>query len=87
MKSPLPVSAADARAVLAALGVHAPTLERDAYEVAELVGASAAVTLVAVHKRDGTARSRGCMAELTDLRTGDRDDAHDRDRVRGCRVT
>ena len=39
MKSPLPVSAADARAVLAALGVPAPALEREAYELADLVAA------------------------------------------------
>ena len=71
MKSALPISAGDARAVLAALRVSAP-LDRDTYDLADLVAAA----------EGGTRRPRpqdrrhctigGCMAELTDLRTGDR---------------
>ena len=69
MKSPLPISAADARAVLAALNVDAPPLELDAYDVADLARASAAVTPVPVHKSRRHYTFQGCMAELTDLRT------------------
>jgi exopolyphosphatase/guanosine-5'-triphosphate,3'-diphosphate pyrophosphatase len=69
MKSPLPISAADARAVLAALNLQAPPLELDAYDVADLAGASAAVTPVPVHKSRRHYTFQGCMAELTDLRT------------------
>ena len=69
MKSPLPISPADASAVLAALSVDAPPLELDAYDVADLARASAAVTLVPVHKSRRHYTFHGCMAELTDLRT------------------
>ena len=69
MKSPLPISAVDARAVLAALNVEAAPLELDAYDVADLTRASAAVTPVPVHKSRRHYMFQGCMAELTDLRT------------------
>jgi exopolyphosphatase / guanosine-5'-triphosphate,3'-diphosphate pyrophosphatase len=69
MKAPLPISPADARAVLAALGMGAPPLELESYDVAELVGASTAVTLAPVHKSRRHYTFQGCMAELTDLRT------------------
>ena len=69
MKSPLPISPADARAVLAALGVDAPPLELESYDVADLAGAGAAVTLVPVHKSRRRCTFQGCMAELTDVRT------------------
>ena len=69
LKSPLPISAADARAVLAALNLEAPPLELDAYDVADLTGTGAAVTLVPVHKSRRHYTFHGCMAELTDLRT------------------
>jgi exopolyphosphatase / guanosine-5'-triphosphate,3'-diphosphate pyrophosphatase len=72
MKSPLPISPADARAVLAALRVSAP-LDRDTYDLADLASvAGAAVGVVAVHKTRRHYTFGGCMAELTDLRTGDR---------------
>ena len=71
MKSPLPISPADARAVLAALGVDAPPLELETYEVAELVAAAPGVALVPVHKSRRHYTIHGCMAELTDLRTAD----------------
>lgn len=69
MKSPLPISPADARAVLVALSVDAPPLELESYDVAELAGAGTAVTLVPVHKSRRHYTFHGCMAELTDVRT------------------
>jgi exopolyphosphatase/guanosine-5'-triphosphate,3'-diphosphate pyrophosphatase len=72
MKSPLPVSAADAAAVLAALGVQAP-LDRDAYDLAGLAeAADGAVELMPLHKTRRHYAFGGCLAELTDLRSGDR---------------
>ena len=72
MKSPLPISAADARAVLAALGISA-SLDRDRYDLADIASAAGgAVRVVPVHKTRRHGTIGGCMAELTDLRTGDR---------------
>ncbi len=72
MKSPLPISAADARAVLAALRVSAP-LDRDTYDLADLASAAGgAVGVVPVHKTRRRYTFGGCMAELTDFRAGDR---------------
>jgi exopolyphosphatase/guanosine-5'-triphosphate,3'-diphosphate pyrophosphatase len=72
MKSPLPISAADAGAVLAALRVQAP-LAGDAYDLVGLVDvADGAVRLVSLHKTRRHYMIGGCMAELTDLRSGDR---------------
>jgi exopolyphosphatase / guanosine-5'-triphosphate,3'-diphosphate pyrophosphatase len=71
MKSPMPISAADARAVLAALRVAAP-VDRDTYDVTDLArAAGGAVRAVPVHKTRRHCTISGCMAELTDLRTGD----------------
>jgi exopolyphosphatase/guanosine-5'-triphosphate,3'-diphosphate pyrophosphatase len=72
MKSPLPLSAADARAVLAALGVAEPAPRLAAYALGDLVGAGDAVRAVDVHKRRRHFTLEGCMAELTDVRAGDR---------------
>jgi exopolyphosphatase / guanosine-5'-triphosphate,3'-diphosphate pyrophosphatase len=69
MKSPLPISAADAVTVLAALRVSMP-LERDRYDVDDFVGGG--VRVVGVHKTRRHCMIGGCMAELTDLRAGDR---------------
>lgn len=72
MKAPLPIVAADARAVLAALRVSAP-LDRDTYDLADLAtAAGGAVRVVPVHKTRRHCTIGGCMAELTDLRSGDR---------------
>jgi len=72
MKASLPTSAADARAVLAALRVSAP-LDRDSYDLADLVtAAGGAIRVVPVHKLRRHCTIGGCMAELTDLRAGDR---------------
>jgi exopolyphosphatase / guanosine-5'-triphosphate,3'-diphosphate pyrophosphatase len=71
MKSPLPISPADARAVLLALGTGAPPLDLETYDVTDLVAAAPAVTLVPVHKSRRRYTFRGCMAELTDVRTAD----------------
>jgi exopolyphosphatase / guanosine-5'-triphosphate,3'-diphosphate pyrophosphatase len=71
MKSPLPISKAEAEAVLAALRVGAP-LGRDTYDLAELVRAvNGAVRVVPVHKTRRHFTIEGCMAELTDLRAGE----------------
>jgi exopolyphosphatase / guanosine-5'-triphosphate,3'-diphosphate pyrophosphatase len=70
MKSPLPISAADARAVLAALRVSA-VLDRDTYDLTDLTRATGgAVRVVPVHKTRRHFTIARCMAELTDLRTG-----------------
>jgi exopolyphosphatase / guanosine-5'-triphosphate,3'-diphosphate pyrophosphatase len=69
MKSPLPISATDAATVLAALRVSMP-LERDRYDVGDFVGGG--VRVVEVHKTRRHCMVGGCMAELTDLRAGDR---------------
>jgi exopolyphosphatase / guanosine-5'-triphosphate,3'-diphosphate pyrophosphatase len=69
MKSPLPIPAADAGVVLAALRVSVP-LDRDRYGIDELVGDE--VRAVSVHKTRRHCTIGGCMAELTDLRAGDR---------------
>jgi exopolyphosphatase/guanosine-5'-triphosphate,3'-diphosphate pyrophosphatase len=71
MKAPLPVAAADARAVLDALGSPAAPLDRDAYDAADLAGAAGAVA-VAVSKSRRHFTLGGCMAELTDVRAGGR---------------
>ena len=71
MKSPLPISLDDARAVLAALGMSAPPLDLETYEVADLAAATPGVTLVPLHKSRRHYTIHGCMAELTDLRTAD----------------
>ena len=72
LKAPLPVSAADAGAVLAALRVHA-ALEDDAYDLAALVAAAGGgIRAVEVHKTRRHVTVGGCMAELTDVRGGGR---------------
>ena len=72
MKSPLPISAADARTVFDALGASAP-LDRDTYDLAGLASAAGeAVRVVPVHKTRRHYTIGGCMAELTDIRAGDR---------------
>jgi exopolyphosphatase / guanosine-5'-triphosphate,3'-diphosphate pyrophosphatase len=72
MKAPLPVSAADTRAVLAALDVPVPALEGGTFVLSEIVAAGAGVTAVPVHKTRRHVKLGGCKAELTDLRTGGR---------------
>ena len=72
MKSPLPLPAADARDVLAALRAPA-TLDRVSYDLDGLAAAAdGAVRVVPVHKTRRHYVIGGCMAELTDLRSGDR---------------
>jgi exopolyphosphatase/guanosine-5'-triphosphate,3'-diphosphate pyrophosphatase len=72
MKSPLPISAADARAVLAALRISA-LLDSDTYDLADLARTTGgAVRVVPVHKKRRHFTIARCMAELTDLRTSDR---------------
>ena len=66
------MSPGDARAVLAALRVQAP-LDRDAYDLGDLAEiANGAVSLMPLHKTRRHYAFAGCMAELTDLRSGDR---------------
>jgi exopolyphosphatase / guanosine-5'-triphosphate,3'-diphosphate pyrophosphatase len=69
MKSPLPIPADDARAVLDALGVTAPSLARRSCGLEDIAVAGAGVVAVAVHKTRRHHRFGGCMAELTDIRT------------------
>jgi exopolyphosphatase / guanosine-5'-triphosphate,3'-diphosphate pyrophosphatase len=71
MKSALPISADDALAVLAALGVRAP-LANSSYDLAGIAGVSSSVLVVPVHKKRRHFTFGGCMAELTDVSTDDR---------------
>ena len=73
MKSPLPVSAEDAGAALAALAVDVPPRGvRHLRALDDLAGASADVRVVPVHKLRRRFTVGGCMAELTDIRAGGR---------------
>jgi exopolyphosphatase / guanosine-5'-triphosphate,3'-diphosphate pyrophosphatase len=72
MKAPLPVSAADAAIVLAALGVPVPALGSGSYDIAAIAAASPGVVAVPVQKTRRHFTISGCMAELTDLRSGER---------------
>jgi exopolyphosphatase / guanosine-5'-triphosphate,3'-diphosphate pyrophosphatase len=71
MKSALPISAADALVVLAALGVRAP-LADSSYDLAGIAAVSSEVLVVPVHKKRRHVTFGGCMAELTDVSTADR---------------
>jgi exopolyphosphatase/guanosine-5'-triphosphate,3'-diphosphate pyrophosphatase len=71
MKAPMPISTANARAVLGALGVRA-SLTRNTYDLSAIAGASRAILVVPLHKRRRHYTFAGCMAELTDIRTSDR---------------
>ena len=74
MKAAFPLPAADVRRVLTLLGVTAPTLARDAYTldqlVQEVVAPSADLRALDVHKRRSHYTFGGCMAELSQIRTG-----------------
>jgi exopolyphosphatase/guanosine-5'-triphosphate,3'-diphosphate pyrophosphatase len=72
MKAPLPISAADAGAVLAALSAPAEPYG-DTYDLAGLTeAAQGAIRPVPVHKKRHHYTIAACMAELTDISTGDR---------------
>jgi len=74
MKAAFPLAAADVRSVLTALNVDAPSLTRSAYTLAELleevVRPNPHLLAVEVHKRRARYTIGGCMAELTDVRSG-----------------
>jgi exopolyphosphatase/guanosine-5'-triphosphate,3'-diphosphate pyrophosphatase len=76
MKASFPLSAEDVRSVLSALEVEGPALERDAYALHELladvVGPHDSLLAVDVHKHRERYAPRGCMAEVTELRSGSR---------------
>src|SRR3954453_18834103 len=72
MKSALPIPAADARTALDALRVSAP-LDGATYDVDGLVTAvGGALRVIPVHKTRRHFTIAGCMAELTELSSGDR---------------
>lgn len=75
MKAAFPLTAADGEFVLSALKVAAPrtapAASTPAEFVDELVRTSRDVLAVEVHKRREQFTFRGCLAELTDVRTGD----------------
>ena len=72
-KAEFPIAKADVASLLSELGIAAPPLERDAYELGELVdevvSQSADLLLVPVHKRRAHYTVGGCAAELTEVRT------------------
>ncbi len=71
MKASFPLPAAEARKVLDALGVPAPSLARAEYTleqfVAELAEPGGRLRSVKVHKRRSRYRINGCMSEMTDV--------------------
>jgi exopolyphosphatase/guanosine-5'-triphosphate,3'-diphosphate pyrophosphatase len=73
MKGTFPLAAADAEAVLEALGAEPSVLARSEYTLdqllAELVGPSPDLLPVEVHKRRQRYTVGGCMAERTEVRT------------------
>jgi exopolyphosphatase / guanosine-5'-triphosphate,3'-diphosphate pyrophosphatase len=73
-KSEFPIAATDVASLLSALGVAAPPLGRDAYELDELVdevvSQSADLLFVPVRKRRAHYAVGGCTVELTEVRTG-----------------
>jgi exopolyphosphatase/guanosine-5'-triphosphate,3'-diphosphate pyrophosphatase len=75
MKSPFPLSAADATLVLRELAVDAPPLTREAYSgqefADEIVEPHADLLGVRVHKRRRHYRIDDCMVELTEFTTQD----------------
>jgi exopolyphosphatase / guanosine-5'-triphosphate,3'-diphosphate pyrophosphatase len=76
LKGPFPLTAADLRLALGALGLSDEKLTREAYTleqlVDEVVGANPSLAAVAVHKRRVHYRLGECMAELSDLTAGGR---------------
>src|SRR5690349_4756847 len=73
MKSEFPISAAEVGSLLAVLRADAPPLERAGYRLDELldevVRASKNLRAVNVHKHRAHYTPKGCMAEVTELRT------------------
>ena len=90
MKAAFPVSATDVGSVLLALRVDAPSsrLARAAYTLPEfldeVVGPHPDLLAVEVHKRRERYTVGGCMAEVSEIRTGRGSTYYGRDRVRGC---
>jgi exopolyphosphatase/guanosine-5'-triphosphate,3'-diphosphate pyrophosphatase len=76
LKGSFPLGTADVETVLGALGVSVPELTRETYTLEQLtdevVGASPALTAVAVHKRRVHYRLGDCMAELSEVTAGKR---------------
>src|SRR5207248_1488114 len=74
MKATFPLVAQDVALLLSKLGADVPTLARDAYTLRELVdevvGPSGSLLAVQVHKHREHYTLNGCMAEVTELRTG-----------------
>jgi exopolyphosphatase / guanosine-5'-triphosphate,3'-diphosphate pyrophosphatase len=75
MKAAFPLSTADVRAVMAALGVDAAPLARAEYSldelIDELVVPKAELAAVNVHKRREHYTVGGCMAERSEVRTAE----------------
>jgi exopolyphosphatase / guanosine-5'-triphosphate,3'-diphosphate pyrophosphatase len=73
-KAGFPIASADVASLLSELGVATPPLRRDAYEldqlVDEVVGQSANVLALPVHKQRTHYAFRGCTAETTEVRSG-----------------
>src|SRR5215216_1555491 len=71
MKSPFPLSAADAGFMLETLGAAYASVDRGAGTIEELADAGRDLTVVDVHKRREHYTLDGCMVELSELQTGD----------------
>ncbi len=74
LKAEFPLPSADVGAVLSALRVDSPGLERATYSVRELldevIGPNPDLILAEVHKRRERYTIGGCLAELTEVRSG-----------------
>ena len=74
MKASFPMAEAEVVAMIEALGATAGRLERGAYTldqlVAEVVEPHAELLTIGVHKRRARFTAGGCMAELSEMRTG-----------------
>jgi exopolyphosphatase/guanosine-5'-triphosphate,3'-diphosphate pyrophosphatase len=69
LKAEFPLSAQQARSILEGLRVSVPQLDRDAYDLDDLLDGRKDLLAVPVHKHRARYTIGGCMAELTEVTT------------------
>ena len=69
MKAEFPLAAEQARSILEGLRVPVPPLERDGYDLDDLLQGRSDLLAVPVHKHRSRYTIDGCMAELTEVTT------------------